>query len=120
MSNDSTETEQRPAVVVHRPVGLSSSVDIPTEIRALMDSDRADAEKGLWWMIEHPEINAFYWSLLGWQSTVDGSYKFTTKGEAEMASKRWKQLSIDGFRVTQHAPAYIQLNAQDHTQGEPE
>jgi len=62
-------------------------------------------------MIEHPEINSFYWSLIGWKINRDRAFKYTTRGEAEASASNYRQLALDGFRITQHGPAGIIANS---------
>jgi len=81
------------------------SGDIPPEIRALMDSDRADAEAGLWWMIEHPRQNGAYWTGAGWQDINGPVMRFTTRGEAEWEMKARAILGVLAAKITQHGPA---------------
>lgn len=79
--------------------------EIPEEIRKQMDQDMADAQEGLWWMIEHPRMNGAYWTGAGWEDINGPVMRFTTRGEAEWEIKARAILGVLAAKVTQHGPA---------------
>ena len=70
-----------------------------------MDQDMADAQEGLWWMIEHPRTNGAYWTGTGWQDISGPVMRFTTRGEAEWEMSRRASVGMQLARITQHGPA---------------
>jgi len=65
----------------------------------------ADAQEGLWWMIEHPRMNGAYWTGAGWDDIDGPVMRFTTRGEAEWEIKARAILGVLAAKVTQHGPA---------------